>query len=609
MSFGFPGALLGLLLVPLFVTLYLRRAGRRETLVPDLTLWREVAAVSQAEAGKKVGSLDWLLVFAVLFLTAAILAAAQPVLHLPTDRTPAVLVVADRSASMRARAPDGGTRWDRAAGAAAEVLDGLTGEVLLLGVPAIAGPPLAEMDGPRAAALLRRMAPTELPIDLAAEFARSAGIARRRAAAVLVVTDRPGAVPPRVGDVPVFVFSAGGELTNAAVDAFEITADDDDTLRPFVAVRNYGAQPIEGRLELIADGAEVFRQPLSLAGEERLAFTGLPALDRAETVEARLVVDDDLALDNRAYAAAPGTGRIRVALVGRENPFVSRALRLLPEVDLSQFPRADDVEAGFDLVVYNEVTPARLPEGDAVLIGPEPNTTVGPIQIGDAAEHSPPAGAVRVSDSPLLENVDLGPLRFARLPEITAPAEARTVLEPADGAGTILLTWEDPQRRVTVVGCRLVLSDTNWPMTASFPIFWSNVIDPVGGEGDVPVWFPIGEYIAVRRPPSGALSVVGPEGEPVDIVAGRGGRDYFLPTKTGVYTVEAEGRRALYAVNLLDPGESGAAGAESRPSHSDIEAALAPEADVGVPLWRYFAAAALILGFVCWGLIGRNVQR
>lgn len=610
MSFGQPAALLALLLVPAFVFLYVRRAGRREAVVPDLSLWRAVAAETRAEAGRRLGALDLPLVLAVLFLVAVIGAVARPVLPVPSERSPAVLLVVDRSASLKARAPGGGSRWDQAVGAARDVLDGLTGDVLLIGLPVRAGPGLTELPASEAAARLRAMGPTDLPLDLPAELTRCAGVGGRRASAVLVVTDSPGAVPRRLGGVPVLVLSSGGPVRNAAIDAFEVRRGDDGRLVPFVAVKNHGAGRLTGWLELAAEGGRAARRPLELAGRSRRVFDDLPRLDDAGAVEARIVLDDDLALDNRVIAAAVGTGRVRVALVGRGNPFVERALRLLPNVDLSRLRLTGDVVGEFDLFVYDSVTPARLPEGDVVLISPEPDAAVGPFRIGAAGRHGPPVGAVRVGDSPLLENVDVGALRFERVLEVTGSAGVRTVLAAAAGRGTVLMEWTGPRRRVTVIGCGLILSETNWPMTASFPIFWSNVIERTrGAGGDAPTWFPVGGYVAVRRPAAGPASVTGPDGEPVDVLPGQGARDYFLPTTTGVYTVRAGERRTRYAVNLIDAGESGTAGAVSRPSASEVRAALAPVTDAGVPLWRYFAVAALALGFAQWGVAGRGSRR
>ncbi|MFW6107707.1 MAG: BatA domain-containing protein [bacterium] len=610
MSFGQPAALLALLLVPVFVFLYVRRAGRRETVVPDLSLWKAVAAETRAEAGRRLGALDLPLVLAILFFVAVISAVARPVLTVPSARSPVVLLVVDRSASLKARAPGGGSRWDQAVEAAADVLEGLTGELLLIGLPLGAGPGLSEMPASDAAARLRGMGPTDLPLDLPAELTRCAGVAGQRAAAVLVVTDRPGAVPRRLGGVPVLVVSSGGPVRNGAIDAFEVRRGADGALVPFVAVKNHGAGRLTGWLELAADGVRAARRRLELAGRSRRVFGDLPGLEDAGVVEARIALDDDLAVDDRAIAVAAGTGPVRVALVGRENPFVERALGLLPGVELSRFRLTGDVAGEFDLVIYDSVTPARLPEGDVVLISPRPDAAVGPFRIGAAARHSPPVGAVPVADSSLLENVDVGALRFERVLEVTGPAGARPVLAAAEGRGTVLMTWAGPEGWVTVIGCGVILSETNWPMTASFPIFWSNVIERTRGAGGaVPTWFPVGGYIAVGRPAAGPASVTGPDGEPVDVLPGQGARDYFLPTVTGVYTVEAGERRTRCAVNLIDAEESGAAGAVSRPSASDVRAALAPVAGAGVPLWRYFSVAALVLGFAHWGVAGRDGRR
>lgn len=99
--FIWPGVLWGLLLVPLVVALYvrLRRQGRRGAVLHSNTA---VAALAQVRGRRLTRHLPPVLL--LLALTAAVLAAARPVLVLPIPANRAAIILAiDSSGSMRSQ--------------------------------------------------------------------------------------------------------------------------------------------------------------------------------------------------------------------------------------------------------------------------------------------------------------------------------------------------------------------------------------------------------------------------------------------------------------------------------------------------------------------------
>ena len=600
MRFGHPYILLGLLALPLLALLYIRRAGKQEVVVPSLVLWK-----AAAETGRRLGALDLPLLLALLCLAAAIVAASDPVVAVGARAAPRLLLILDRSASMASRTDSGRTRWEESLDAAGRVLDRLDGgEVWLVGLPLAAGPGLRELSPSEARAQLAELAPTDMPVDVVAELARCAGVANTRASAVIVVTDNPEPVPGRLGGKPVLVIARGGPSRNVAVDAFEVTRAEDGKLSVFVAVKNYSGAPRQVRLEVRADGATSSEATLPLApGAGHPHTVGLP-LTRAATVEVRLAVDDDLASDNRAVAVRSGPGVLRVALVGRANPFLTKALEQLPGVLVSQFRVAGEVTGDFGLRVYNGTVPGVLPAGEVVLI--DPPGSVGPFEVTGAVTDKAGRRAHAARDSGLLKHVDVAALRFTRALTVRAPG-AETLLGVTGGAAA-LMAWRDARTRAVLVGCDLKLSETNWPLLPSFPIFWANVIGDVTGRrggADVPSYGLTGERVTVRGGADGGLSATGPGGAPVPVLPGRGARSSFLPVRAGVYTVSGGAGSLRFAANMMHPAESNNAGLVAEPSAEQQESVLAPGEGAGVSLWRYLGAAALALALGYWLTSGR----
>jgi len=296
-----------------------------------------------------------------------------------------------------------------------------------------------------------------------------------------------------------------------------------------------------------------------------------------------------------------------VAYVGRGNQFILRSLELLPDVALSQFRLTGDVNAEFDLYVYDGVAPDKLPAADVVLI--DPTGRVGPFNVRGAT-----AGewrrAVKVKDAPALRHVKADALRFKRILRIDGGPAAETLIKLAESDAAVLMRWQDEKTRVLVIGCSLVLSETNWPMQSSFPMFWADVLAEAAGRRSAArgAWScsVTGEHIVVRRPPDAKLSVIGPDGKPVPLVPGRGARSYFLPTQAGIYRVSGGPLPQRFAVNMLHAAESENAGAQSRPSVALEKSLLARGHGAGVPLWRYLAVLALMLALGYWATAART---
>jgi Ca-activated chloride channel homolog len=597
--FDRPELLFGLLLLPLVALLLIRRAGKRETVVPSLWLWQQAAAEASAEAGRRLGAFDLPLWLALLVLATTLLAASGPVLDVQSTQAPSVLLLVDRSASM-ATLENGETRLAWSVRHAVALLDAIRPQsVVLVGLPFDAGPAPVEQPWADASKTLRGLTPTDLPLEIADAVSRGAPLARQ-ASMTLVLTDQPGEVPPALAGKPVAVISRGDKADNRAIEVLEITPHDAG-LSAFISVRNHAstAKSVIAREATSGQTAEINLPPNAAATH---LFEGL----RPDTarIDIRLDPGDTLRSDNRAVAVRPHQAEFRVAYVGRGNAFLLRALGLLPGVAVRQFQLTSDVTEAFDLYIYDGVTPKSLPPGDVVLI--DPVRLSGPVQVTGARRDADGLRVVAERPSPLLADIDVAALRFKRLLRFDAPNTAEPLLKSGDAAA--LLRWTDGPSRVTAIGCGLTPADTNWPMLPSFPIFWSNLLADLAGTQTpgLPAYHLTGERIVLRVPADGQLTVTDPRGEAVGLTDAAGARKMFIPQFAGIYTLTENGLQRFLAVNMMHPGESGQASSRSKPSVSDVRSRLANVVGSGVPLWRPLGGTALVLAFAFWMTSARH---
>src|SRR3954452_7282131 len=121
MPFSTPLALLGLVIVPAVVAMYLLRLRRSETVVPSTLLWQRLAADVEANAPWQRLRRSLLFLLQLLLVIVLALLAARPFIERPAGLARDIVLIVDTSASMGAT--DVGP--DRLAAARAAALDAL----------------------------------------------------------------------------------------------------------------------------------------------------------------------------------------------------------------------------------------------------------------------------------------------------------------------------------------------------------------------------------------------------------------------------------------------------------------------------------------------------
>ncbi len=613
------GLALGLTL-PVVVVFYLLKVRRHDEEVSSTFLWNDL--LRDLAAHEPLQKLRWnvLLVLQLLVLALATAALARPALEQIGEKPVHAVLVVDGSASMQA-ADVSPSRFAQAIDGARRTVAGLPDNSVATVILATAHPQVlvaATADRRQADQALANARPSGSAGDMreALLLARSLGgdpSARR----IYLFTDNAFTLPPDLPDdlgAVSVTQTAGTDAGNVAITAVATRPDPRDNRRQqlFTRVENFADKAASTTLTLSVDDQVVEQRPLNLDpnGKQEQVFEDLPTDGKAATVSLSGTDGTNaLGLDDNAYAILEQRKPAQVLLVTAGNPFLEKALSLLPNLDLYRIDarRYLAVEADkFDVVVFDSYLPPLLPRGNLLVINPPDR---GPVQTNGVVPRS--GAATWEGDDPLLSYVDVRGLTVNRARHLDLPNWSRSLINASDGS-SLLAVGQDGSRRMAILP--FDLNQSNLPRSQAFPILMANVISYLSPPGVVeqPAIKTGDAETIVPLPQVEQVQVTGPAGQPTALKTGSGPLTYAATDVPGLYHVQqlvANGGQTLdenvFAANLADPQES-----DLRPRAQDLAGASPIEATL-VPLqketWPYLAALGLPLLLAEWWWFQRRV--
>lgn len=622
MSFLTPAALaLSALAIPILL-LWMLRLRRPDVTVSSTLLWRRLVRDREANVPWQKLRRNLLLLLQLATLAALVLALARPYLPVPAVTSGAAVVLLDASASMSATDVEP-SRFAVAQRAAERMVGKLSGGSVMTVI--LAGQrPRALAAATKDKAVLREAISAarseQGPADWPAALALAAAAARGAAeSTVVIISDGnlPDGLPPLPGEVRYIPVGREGGTGNQAITAL---AARDGVSGPelFVNIADFcppGSPARESLVSVYLDGALYDSRNLTISPGENLplTFTGLPA--GAAVIEARLTIDDSLALDDRAWAVRRPGGERRALVVTDGNLFLERAVAALPQVTAFRADPGAPLPADtYDLYVYDGTLPAAaegVPQASLLVINPAPGNSL--LTVTGTFSNTRPS---TVSNDPLLTHVDFSQVQILKARAVLTPDWARPLVS-AEG-GPLLLVGERDGRRIAVLTFDLHHSDL--PLQVAFPVLMANLVEWLtpgqpfdAGDGLRP-----GESLsllgAAGTSDAPEVRIIKPDGSvwtPQDsALAQERSRLVFAETEQlGLYQVEIAGSPAgQFAVNLFDPVESSLSRQEAI-TIGRAEVPPAGEQELGQrELWPWLAAGALILLLIEWWVYHRGAR-
>lgn len=570
MTFLFPlGAAAAGALVPLIV-LYLLKQKRAEYRVPTNFLWARALEDLRASSLFQRLRTQLLLLLQALAVILFALAAAGASLELDLGERPRrVILVVDRSRSMKAADEDGSTRFKVAQELARDAVSSLRGgdEIMLIAFDSTAEVVQSfTSDTDRLDAAIDGLSPRDLPSHAADAMllVQPAGQASS-AFDVEVVLLTDGALSDALPDVayPVQYQRIGKSDANQGIGAAYVTRQPAEPAQLFVRVDNGGAEPATRRV-VLSRGADVLdaRDVQLDGGADRTVFFELPDPPGGDPVIFHVSLDgsDVLGADDHVdLVLRPQVARNGLLVANEPSIYldVEKLTGLHPGLALTAVSMAD-AQAAFttgtvpiDLVIFDGVAPSEVPPVPAQLyvncIPPGSNIRETGRQeypiIIDWDRMHPTTVRCLFDDVQVIDAMRL------------AGTERSRTLVDSTGGPLVLLT-PVPGREVVMVA--FSPAQSNLPLKLAWPLFLANTMDfllagveRAGEEAVVATGTPL--VVADEGP----FTVSAPDGRDVLVEPDAKGRAQFGDTwNAGVYEVTTATRtKAPYAVALLDPVE------------------------------------------------------
>ncbi len=661
-------ALLAGISIPLLLLLYFLKLRRQQREVSSTFLWKKAIHDLQVNAPFQKLRKNLLLFLQLLILAAVLFAIADPVANfMKKPERPLVLLV-DRSASMKTVEADGRPRIEHAKDAALDRVENLPNDAraMVIGFADRANVVCSFTGNKhRLRKLIGEIEPTDavskigeglqLAIAYSSTFVEDPGTgipqeAKQVHADIELFSDGriEDAVEEYITRSEMRYYRIGQVEDNVGIVAFGVQRNYErpGMLSVFAQVQNFGPSPVTLDVSILLNGSrlpgpgairEISLGPapsptttrpggLTSAGDS----TSRPASrnvvfefehEAGGVIEIKLHRDDAFMIDNRVFAPIDPPRRVRVLLVSDRSRIRRLLLRGLGCINVAETVSltseeyenvADDdlsIEgrSAFDLVIIDKHDTNRLSPGNYLFFGCLPQ--IESVALGEKIEGQPLV--MWREQHPLTRKVAFENVYVAEWARLTLPGHAVPLVEGEDS--TVIAFITDPGHRYIITAFDLLNSDFLWE--PAYMIFLQNAVTFLAGTGLVESSHLVspGETLSIPVPPgAGEIRITRPNGTWEDIdVAGRHTITYARTHDIGIYKTESDDEAettGTFAANVLSPVESLIAPNNKLNIGGVSQAAITGETKVNEPLWPYAAAAALLILLVEWWVYNRRVM-
>ncbi|NIA21873.1 MAG: hypothetical protein GWP05_07920 [Anaerolineaceae bacterium] len=486
-SFLFPAALYGLLILPVIALLQLLLPRAVEITVGSLVFWRRAAADASVARARSLGRLPLASLLLLLILGAIILALSGPGIVRSGERGVAAVIAIDASPSLLMT--DGGsasrlkTLRESVERFLSDLPDGTPVAVVTIPSP-LGGRTIEGAVGEIRGRVVSAIDAGDRPLTPRTLRNRLLLLHNQTTAPIVLFTD----ISPYDEQSPqppfVHLVCTGGRATNLALTRAKVTYRPDG---PFAMVSWRASAGLDAKGAITLSGPGI--APLQVAmqfkeGQDAWTFPVPQALP--EKIVMALDLADDFAADNRMPLVRTEARRRRIGYVGRSDPSLVAVMQAAEaevyEIDLparaiaasaGEGPSAGLWPEGLDLTVFVDRLPPGDFQGPAVLVNPPSSS--GPLQRGAASSGPVREWTIPDPGHPLVAHLSMRGPRIAERPQFKLAAGATAVITTGQG-DPLVVTYRDGGSTRVAVLFDISAANTDWPRQVSFVLFWSNCL-------------------------------------------------------------------------------------------------------------------------------------
>jgi Ca-activated chloride channel family protein len=604
MNFLAPGAFWFLAALPVVIVFYLLKRKRVVRVISSTLLWQRFLSETQASAPFQKLRHNWLLILQLLLLLFVILALSRPYFSGRSASRSLRVLVLDASASMQST-DEAPSRFAKAKAEALKWVDALRDNDQMIVL--LAGPSTEVKQSPTSnKAALRRAIESCEATDARGDLNDALKLAET------LVRDQPasevhlfsdGAVPDLSSlenkGLPLVFHPVGTRGNNLAIVNLDVKANPENPEQRaiYVGVANFSTNRQEVEVDLVFEKQVVDSRVLAVEPGATAPHVFVAPQTRDGIFTVRLVANDDLAADNEASAVSMLPKPLRVLLVTRGNNFLERALSSVAKARVTTAAEWSPSLGEFDVVVLDDAAVTTLPKENLLALH-----VASTNWFESWAKLENPMIIDWKGAHPLLRYVNLDNVLIRESLAVKTPPWAVSLVESQ--TSPLVLAGETRRQKVVWVG--FDVTESNWPLKVSFPIFIANALDwldpSLAGAADRMI--PAGGTIRMPAP-DGAVEakILTPAGtsRSVPINTNRHEIAFSETLKQGVYRVEAGTNQTWFCVNLLDASESRAQPRRELNfgKYGLVKASTTQRANL--EMWRWIAAVGLaVLLFEWW---------
>ena len=607
MSFLAPAAFAFAAAIPVVIVFYLLKRKRVVKLISSTLLWQKFLAETQANAPFQRLRHNWLLLLQILMLLLAVFALSRPYFTGTAKSSRLRVLILDSSASMQATDVKP-SRFEQARSEALKWVDGLKDNDQMVVLVAAANTEVKQSATSDKGALRRAIESsraTDSPTRMREALQLAETLVKNQAdkdnPEIHLFSD--GAIPSLAEfenkNLPLIYHRVGERANNLGIASLDVRPNPDNPAQRaiFTSVVNPSTNTQITDIELRFGDDVVETKSITATGTNTLPIVFLATQPRDGIFTVKIGGADDLAADNQASVVSILPRPVKVLLVTRGNRFLEKAIRPVPNVQLTIAAVLADDAPGYDIVVLDDVTPVMWPKGSVLAIHVNFTNLFPEVSRAEA-----PAIVDWKNTHPLLRFVSFDNVFINESLAVKAPIWGVPIVDSS--TTPLVIAGEIERKRVVWMGFDTM--QTTWPLRISFPIFIQNALEwlnPASGNasqltvksGD-PFRLALADAVDTAQitTPDGAVKTVSLEKNTRELIFGD-------TTKQGIYKLRAGTNDLSFCVNLMDAAESDIRPREELPLGKFGAGVAATRLErANMELWRWIALAGLVVLLFEW---------
>ncbi|MBI5778215.1 MAG: BatA domain-containing protein [Planctomycetes bacterium] len=467
-----------------------QRPERRQ--VSSLIIWKRIERLLTIAPIRQKSRLYLILMLQILAVIGLSLALAKPVWRSTQSEPLHLVFLIDNSASMSSGYYESGentTRWELMRKKIRDVIDKSPQGTK---VSFYQSPPLESFINIERYAAFNTIAYLEL-INISSDLESLVSQAQGIKGELYLCSDKlpPDSIINRFSHKPRLILVGTPSDNRAIIRASATpTSGKEDYYDIFATVKNYSSRSIKKiAVEWNGWGGETMdsRQVDLEADEEKsLSFKNIYLSDKLGLV-ITLRNPDDMKCDN--YASLMPPKKYKVSIVGKDNPALKKALTANPSLlkaDYSSVINETREDTLYDICIYDEILPFSLPKRAVVINSASEKAILEGFWEYQGKLARPLVTGIDTA-SPILKYCDFNVFNNIPYAQKLLPKEKEYIkpiitASSASGDESVLIgEWRKGDSHLVFLNFPLEwrgpANPTDWTLTPSFPIFWTNLIN------------------------------------------------------------------------------------------------------------------------------------